>query len=202
MGYTPGPGMGGGWGPSGVYTPRFGFKSTSLEYAKAKQQYHGLRFQYAGRSPIDAFKIGFWKSAQVGESPRYWNHMQKLANYAMPGLPGRSRLAKLKPGVRVLSGSKAGKQFKKIATSAKTQKELERAMGLKKKLDKRIVATNPIRRTQYYKGSSRIQQGSIDGAYLTLTYGAARAAWTGGGSAFTSKVLGMGKRFIRKERFS
>lgn len=202
MAYVPGAGMGGGWGPPGIYTARFGFKSTSLEYAQAKAKYHGLRFQYAGRSPIDAFKIGFWKSAQVGESPRYWNHMQKLANYAFPGLPGRAKMSKLKPGLQVLTRSQAGKQFKKVATSAKTQKQLERGLGIKRSLDKKITRTNPLRKTQYYKGSNRIQRASIDGAYLTLVYGAGRAAWTGGGSMFTSKVLGLGKRFTRRRRYS
>lgn len=201
MGYVPGAGIGGGWGPPGVFTQKFGFKRSSLEYAQAKSKYHGLRFQYAGRSPIDAFKIGFWKSAQVGQSPRYWKEYQKLANYAFPGLPGRAKMAKLKPGISVLARGRTGQQFKKIATSAKTQKQLEKAMGLKKTLDKRIVKTNPIRRTEYYKGSNRIQRASLDGAYLTLVYGAGRAAWTGGGSAFTSRVLGMGKNYVRKDRY-
>lgn len=202
MGYVPAAGIGGGWGPSGVFTQKFGFRRSSLEYAQAKSQYHSLRYQYAGRSPVDAFKIGFWKSAQVGQSPRYWKEYQKLANYAFPGLPGRAKMAKLKPGVRILTGSAAGKRFKSIVGSSKTQKQLERGMALKKGLDKRIIKTNPIRRTQYYKGSNRIQRASLDGAYLTLVYGAGRAAWTGGGSAFTARVLGMGKRFIRKRRFS
>lgn len=202
MAYTPGAGMGGGWGPPGVYTSRFGFKSGTKEYAEAKSQYHRLRYLFAGGSPWDAMKIGYWKQDSATRSPRYWNHMQKLANYAMPGLPGRAKIAKLKPGLSVLARGQTARQFKKIATSAKTQKQLEKGMALKKSLDKRIMRTNPIRKTQYYKGSNRIQQASIDGAYLTLTYGAARAAWTGGGSAFTAKVLGMGKRFVRKRRYS
>lgn len=201
MGYTPGPGMGGGWGPPGVYTSRHGFKRGTKEYSQSKVKYHSLRYQYAGRSPFDAMKIGYWKTDAASRSPRYWKEYQKLVNYIFMGMPGKMGKGKLAKTVKMVQGSRQFKQLRRIAGSSKTQKQLEKGMGLKKTLDKKIVRTNPVRSTRRYKTATRVDKSRMDGAYLTVVYGGARLAWTAGGSAFTSKVLGLGKKFIRKERY-
>lgn len=201
MAFTPGPGMGGGWGPPGVYTQRHGFKPGTKEYAQSKAKYHALRYGYAGRSPFDVMKLGYWKQDAASRSPRHWNHMQKLANYVFWAIPGRAGKAKVMKSARMVINSPQGKALKKIAGSSKTQKQLESAMGLKKALDKRIVRTNPMRRTQAYKNGNMVRKSSMDALYVTLVYGVARAAWTGGGSAVTSKILNRG-RHVRRRRYS
>jgi len=188
MGYIPGAGMGGGWGPSGVYTSRHGFKRNTLEGMQSRARYYQLRAKYAGRNPVDLMRFGYWKSSQAGMSPRYWSEAQKIANYVFLGIPG-ARGKVRSAGLRI-SRTSAGKQVIKSLGSKKTQRQLEQAMGLKRGIDKRIKRTNPIRKTNYYKNAKPSKKAAIDAAWLTGVWGAARIIWTTGGAKVTSNILG------------
>lgn len=200
MGFVPGPGLGGGWGPPGVYTQRHGFKRTTLEGKKSRAKYYGLRYQYAGRNQMDVLRLGFWTAEQAGESPRYWKTYQKLTNYVFMGLPGSGKMKTKSVTVgKALIRSRAGQSLIRKAEQKATQKRLEQAMALKKGLDRQITKRNPVRKTSVYKNASRSKRTAIDAAWLTGVYGAARIAWTTGGGMINKKLFG--KRFIRKERY-
>lgn len=206
MGIVGGPGVGGGTSGYniGIYTARHGYPYNTWEGATTRSKHHLNRFKMTGLWTAYA-RARYWDNATDflhKNSASDWEKATKWAFMALPGKAGGkgSKGNALKIGGSI-ANSAAGKTVIKSLKSPKTQKQLEKAMGLKTKIDARIKKANPARKTKSYKSATPSKKAAMDALWVTGVWGAARIAWSVGGSKVTSELLGTGKKFIRKERF-
>lgn len=212
MGIIGGPGAGGGSSGYnvGVWTGRHGYPYNTWEGATTRSAYHLARYKMTGLYTAYA-RARYWSNATDflhKNSASDWEKATKWAFFALPGKggtkgkPGGSgaQASAARLGLRIVN-TKAGKTVLKTIRSPKTQKQLENAMGIKSKIDAGIKKSNPLRKTKSYKAARPSKKAAMDALWVTGVWGAARIAWTTGGTKVTQKILGK-KSFTRRRRYS